>query len=104
MWTSGQRASGSNGSAGSPGGASARLILLSEGLRVRTRGGCAEPGRGRLGRRAALAWRPWLGGPGMPPLLRIYLLWLGLLLVRFSRELNDISRARKRNSKTLRQC
>ncbi|XP_010993544.2 insulin-like peptide INSL6 [Camelus dromedarius] len=31
----------------------------------------------------------------MPPLLRIYLLWLGLLLVRFSRELNDISRARK---------
>ncbi|XP_003823418.3 insulin-like peptide INSL6 isoform X2 [Pan paniscus] len=31
----------------------------------------------------------------MPRLLRLCLLWLGLLLVRFSRELSDISSARK---------
>ncbi|KAI2552055.1 insulin like 6 [Homo sapiens] len=31
----------------------------------------------------------------MPRLLRLSLLWLGLLLVRFSRELSDISSARK---------
>ncbi|XP_053425263.1 insulin-like peptide INSL6 [Nycticebus coucang] len=31
----------------------------------------------------------------MPRLLCLCLLWLGLLLVRFSRELNDISRAKK---------
>ncbi|KAB1280034.1 hypothetical protein Cadr_000015677 [Camelus dromedarius] len=45
------------------------------------------------------AGRPWLAalawGPRDAAAAQNYLLWLGLLLVRFSRELNDISRARK---------
>lgn len=71
----GPRARGARGKPGRRRRLAPRLGALARSARAPTTCGCVR------GRRAVSALQTWLRGPGMPRLLGVCLLWLGLLLL-----------------------